>query len=200
MAGAPICFSDGSASSCGRPDLPVPPQDPETALWFSTEVQPHEPALRAYLHRLVQLTDIDDLVQETYVRLLKARERAPISSPRGLLFATARNAAYDFFRRRAAARISPIAEIDRACVFDEAPGVAETVSRRQEADLLEAAIRALPNRCREILVLRKFHNLSHREIAQRLGISEHTVEAQLTKALHRCEAFFSQHGALPSDR
>ena len=176
---------------------PVPPQDPETTTWFCTQVQPHEPALRAYLHGFVQLTEIDDLVQETYVRLLKARERGPIGSPRGLLFTTARNAAYDFFRRRATARTSSVTEIDCSRVFDEAPGVAETVSRRQEADLLEGAIRALPNRCREILVLRKFHHLSHREIARKLGISEHTVEAQLTKALHRCEDFFARHGALP---
>jgi RNA polymerase sigma factor (sigma-70 family) len=66
-----------------------------------------------------------------------------------------------------------------------------------EADLLAAAIADLPPRCREILVLRKFENLSHREIGQRLGISEHTVEAQLTKAVRRCEVFFARRGALP---
>jgi RNA polymerase sigma factor (sigma-70 family) len=193
------CFplARGLVAEVAIPIHPVPPQDPETATWFSTQVQPHEPALRAYLHGFVQLTDIDDLVQETYVRLLKARERGPIGSPRGLLFATARNATYDLFRRRAVAQTSSVAEIDCSRVFDEAPGVAETVSRRQETDLLEAAIKTLPHRCREILVLRKFHNLSHREIARKLGISEHTVEAQLTKALHRCEEFFARHGALP---
>ena len=87
--------------------------------------------------------------------------------------------------------------MDESRVFDEAPGVPETVSRRQECDLLAAAIADLPPRCREILVLRKFENLSHREIAQRLGIAEHTVEAQLTKALHRCEEFFARHGLPP---
>lgn len=128
------------------------------------------------------------------MRVLRARERGPIDSPRGLLFATARNAARDLFRRRSVANTISIAEIDHSRVFDGELGVAEVVSRRQEADLLEAAISALPPRCREILVLRKFENLSYREIATRLGISEHTVEAQLTKALHRCEAFFEQHG------
>ncbi len=165
--------------------------------WFAEEVQPHEAALRAYLHGLVPPSEIDDIVQETYARLLRARERGPIESPRGLLFATARNAARDLFRRRAVARTFPIAEIDQSRVFDETPGVVETVSRRQEIDLLVAAIADLPPRCREILVLRKFENLSHREIAKKLGIAEHTVEAQLTKALHRCEEFFARHGLPP---
>ncbi len=167
------------------------------AAWFAAELAPHESALRAYLHGLVRPAEIDDLVQETYARILQARARGPIESPRGLLFATARNAARDLYRRRAVANTIPIAEMDESRVFDEAPGVPETVSRRQESDLLAAAIADLPPRCREILVLRKFENLSHREIAQRLGIAEHTVEAQLTKALHRCEEFFARHGLPP---
>lgn len=166
----------------------------DAAAWFTTELAPHEAALRAYLHGFGGASDIDDLVQETYARLLRAREVRPIASPRGLLFATARNAARDLYRRRAVANAVPIAEIERSRVIDEAPGVAETVSRRQETNLLAAAIAELPPRCREILVLRKFENLSHREIAARLGIAEHTVEAQLTKALHRCEAYFARHG------
>jgi RNA polymerase sigma-70 factor (ECF subfamily) len=175
-----------------RAAVDAPPPDRST--WFAAEVLPHEPALRAYLHGLAAPSDLDDLVQETYARLLRAHGRGPVAHPRGLLFATARNAARDLFRRRAAARTIPIAEMDHSRVFDPAPGVSETVSRRQESALLAAAIAELPPRCREILVLRKFDQLSHREIAARLGIAEHTVEAQLTKALRRCEEFFARHG------
>jgi RNA polymerase sigma factor (sigma-70 family) len=162
--------------------------------WFTAELAPHESALRAYLHGHVAPADIDDVVQETYARLLRAYERGPITSPRGLLFATARNITRDLFRRRTTANTFPIAEIDETRVFDDAPNAAEIATRQQETDLLVLAIAELPPRCREVLVLRKFENLSHREIAQRLAISEHTVEAQLTKALHRCENFFARHG------
>ena len=174
----------------------MPPQDPQLAQWFAAEVQPHEGALRGYLHGLLAPADVDDVVQETYARLLRAWERGPIESPRGLLFATARNAARDLHRRRATANTIPIAQIDAARVFDESTGVAEAVSRRQEESLLADAIASLPPRCREILLLRKFENLSHREIAARLGVSENTVDAQLTKALHRCAEFFIKRGAV----
>lgn len=177
----------------------MPPTTPEAASWFTQEVQPHEAALRAWLRvQFPALADHhDDVVQDTWIRLLRARERGPIGSARGLLFATARNAALDLLRRRAVAQTFPIAETDAARVFDEAPGVSESVSRRQESELLAAAIAELPPRCREILVLRKFENLSHREIARRLGIAEHTVEAQLTKALRRCAEFFARRGLIP---
>src|SRR5687768_15265859 len=117
-----------------------PPRMPpsEHSHWFAEQVQPHEPALRGYLRGILDAADVDDVVQETYARLLRARERGPIDSPRGLLFATARNVARDLFRRRAAANTFPIAQIDQSRVFDESPGVAETVSRRQETDLLES--------------------------------------------------------------
>ena len=186
------------AASVDSPQSDSAPSSAQTAAeWFASELAPHEAALRAYLHGVVRPSDIDDLVQETYSRILKARERGPIESARGLLFATARNAARDLFRRRAVANTIPITETEASRVFDEAPPVPETVSRRQESDLLASAIASLPPRCREILVLRKFENLSHREIARRLGIAEHTVEAQLTKALHRCEAYFARHGLPP---
>jgi RNA polymerase sigma-70 factor (ECF subfamily) len=146
---------------------------------------------------LVPPSDIDDVVQESLIRLLRVHRHSLVISPRGLLFAIARNAARDLFRRQSTAKTFPIADVEVFRVLDDAPSAAEITSRRQEADLLNQAIAELPPRCREILILRKFETLSHREIAQRLGIAEHTVEAQLTKALHRCETYFVQHGAMP---
>lgn len=175
----------------------MPPQDTETAAWFAREVQPHESALRSYLVGVARPSDVDDLVQESYARLLRVRDQGRVRSPRGLLFTMARNAAYDLFRRRGPAANDPVTENEASRVLDETPGTAEVVSRRQEIELLADAIKALPERCRAVFILRQFENLSQREIAARLGIAEHTVESQLTKALHRCEEYFAAHGALP---
>lgn len=175
----------------------MPPQDSETAAWFEKEVQPHEGMLRSYLLGVARPSDIDDLVQESYLRLLRLREQERMRSPRGLLFTLARNAAHDLFRRRHTAAASSITENDVDRVLDETPGTAEVVCRWQEIKLLADAIEALPERCRAVFLLRQFENMSQREIAARLGIAEHTVESQLTKALRRCEDFFAARHALP---
>jgi hypothetical protein len=48
--------------------------DTEQNRWFSQEVQPHEPLLRAHLHSAFpSLPDVDDIVQESYFRLIQAK-------------------------------------------------------------------------------------------------------------------------------
>ncbi len=158
----------------------MPPADPETAAWFAREVQPYETELRAYLRaNFSGHIDIDDLVQETYARLLQAREQGPLRAPRAYLYATARNAAFDFFRRRKIIAIDGLAEIELLPVFEDRPGVAEALCHDEDLKLLAEAIQSLPERCRRVLTLRKLHGLSHREIAEMLGISENTVNAQV---------------------
>ena len=177
----------------------MPPSDPETTRWFAEEVQPHELELRAYLRaKFSTHLDIDDLVQETYVRLLQAREHAPLRSVRAYLFTTARNAAFDYFRRRKIISIEGIAEIELLPVFEDRPGVAEAACHDQELQLLAAAVQALPERCRRVLTLRKLHGLSHREIAQRLGISENTVNAQVAIGVLRLRDYLRARGVTQS--
>ncbi len=177
----------------------MPPSDPETARWFVEDVQPHESELRAYLRaKFSAHLDIDDLVQETYARLLQAREQAPLHSAKAYLFTTARNAAFDYFRRRKIIAIDGIAEIDLLPVFDDRPGVAEAVCHDQELQLLAEAIQALPERCRRVLTLRKLHGLSHREIAQQLGIAENTVNAQIAIGVLRLRDYLRARGVTQS--
>jgi RNA polymerase sigma-70 factor (ECF subfamily) len=170
-------------------------QDAESSKWFTEDVQPHESSLRGYLHRkFPELPDVDDLVQETYIRLIKARARGKIDEPKPFLFATARNAAFDFFRRRKIATIEGIADIDLVLVIDDKPGVAETVCNDQELRILVEAINSLPPRCRQVVALRKIQGLSHAEIAGKLGISHHTVNAQIANGMLRLRDFMRSRG------
>ena len=170
--------------------------EPTAARWFSEDVRPHEPALRAYLHgRFSALSrDIDDIVQETYARLLRARETGKASLTRAYLFVVARNVALDLIRRHQVVSIDALADIERLSVVEDSPSAAETISHEQELELLADAIRALPPRCAEIVRLRRIEEYSHREIAQKLGIAESTVNAQLAIGLMRCRQYLCAHG------
>ena len=169
----------------------------DTSDWFDTEIKPHESALRGYLyHHVPALVDVDDVIQEAYQKILDVRKKKPIEHPRGLLFIIARNAAIDLFRKRNSSRTISITEIDPLHVIETNDGPDEALGRRDEVALLNQAIRALPKRCRQILILRKLENLSHKEISERLGISIHTVESQLTKGLKRCQKYFERKGLI----
>jgi RNA polymerase sigma-70 factor (ECF subfamily) len=171
----------------------MPPHS-DYARWFAEEVQPHEPLLRAWLRsRFATLRDIDDLVQETYLRLFRARSAGKIDHPKSYLFATARNAALDRLRRDRIVAFEPLTDSAAPLVSAPSPDL-RAADADAELALLTAALRALPERCREVLVLRKHHGLSHEEIATRLGISKNTVNAQITLGMMRCRQYFRDHG------
>lgn len=168
----------------------MPPQEFNEAAWFAEHLQPHEAMLRAWLMSRVRSPDeIDDIVQEAYLRVLRARSQGALESPKAYLFSIARNIAFDRLRHHRIARTEPLVENGTSDVLDDCESIPETVSRNQELALLTEAIQSLPDRCRQIFTLRKVYGLSQREIAQKLGLSENTVSAQLTIGIHKCTEF-----------
>ena len=173
----------------------MPPPDPELALWFAQEVQPHEAALRGWMAaRFPAVRDVDDLVQEAYSRLIRTRRTGSIACARAFLFVTARNLALNHLRHQQHERPAGLAEIDPSIVADERPGVPESLARAEDLQVLVRAIQALPERCRQVVTLRKIYGLSQKETAERLGITEPTVEAQGAIGLRKCIEYFRRQG------
>ena len=191
---APLTVNSTSANSATFATPCLLPIASE-AQWFSDTIRPHERELRAYLRgRFPTLPDVDDLVQETYARLWRSPGDRRETVTRAYLFVVARNVALDLVRREKVIPIERLTETAGWAIPEERPDAAETVSRQQELQLLDAAMRALPPRCREILTLRRIEGLSHRAIAEKLGIAEGTVNAQLAIGLMRCRQFLCAHG------
>jgi RNA polymerase sigma factor (sigma-70 family) len=181
------------------PSANLPSISAAQARWFAEEVQPHEPALRAYLQaRFPTLGDYDDIVQESYVRLLKAAATGQVRYAKAFLFTTARNAALDFFRRRRVMPLETVTDFKELSVLEEVPGIAERVDQLYELEVLTEAVRALPDRCRQVLMLRYLDDLSYKEIGTQLGISPETVKVHMAKGMRRCAAFFAQRGLMPA--
>ena len=163
--------------------------------WFAEEVQPHEPDLRAYLRRrFPRLTDVDDMVQESFVRLLRARETGGVQCVRAYLFTIARNVAHALLRRPRIFDEQPLTDSRVLRIVETGPDVPEQVSTNQEVALLLDAIDALPARCREIFILRKLRGVPQKEIASLLKLSEQTVQVQVARGAKKCAQFLRARG------
>ena len=162
----------------------------------------HEPSLRAYLRQRFPFTqDIDDVVQESFLRLWQVRMAQPVRYAKALLFKVARHLVIDTARRNLISPIAPVTDLAGLSVIEDGgTGPAEAACRRDEIVLLAAAIDSLPPRCREILILRKLRGVSQKAIAAQLGLSEQTVQVQVSRGVRRCEVFLKSQGVHPPNR
>lgn len=181
--------------------LPPSPCNPDTradqARWFAEEIQPHDAALKNYLRRsFPSVRDVDDIAQESYIRIWRQRAADPIRSAKAFLFKIAQRLALDVVRRERRSPVESVGNLEALHVLDHTPAAHEALGRAEKVQLLIEAIDALPSRCRDVVVLRKLRLLSQRETAERLGISEKGVEIQLARGLARCREFMQRRGVV----
>ena len=155
--------------------------------------------MRARLARavtgIVPPMEIEDIVQETYVRACQAENRQEIRAPRSFLYKTARNLALDHMKK-AETRLTVSGSDSQEIGFWEGQRLAdetlERVSADEEFSQFCDAVRHLPTQCRRAFVLKKVYGYSQREIAQELGLSESTVEKHIAQGIKRCTYFLMQ--------
>jgi RNA polymerase sigma-70 factor (ECF subfamily) len=163
------------------------PDNTEQARWFAEEVHPHRGALRAYLLRSFPgVRDVDDVVQDSFLRIWTARASRQIGCARAFLFKIARHRALDLLRHDCASPIIAVRDLAALSVAGDGRSPADALTTAEKIELVAEAIADLPDRCREIVVLRKLHGRSQREVATQLGISERTVEVQVARGVRRC--------------
>lgn len=186
----------------GRTELSESPLKPavpaEQVSWFLSEVHPHEPSLRAYLQsRYPSTRDVDDVVQESYLRIWKAAASRPIASAKCFLFKVAQHIVIDWGRRRQISPEKSVTDLGALRVLEDGPGVAESACTHEEIALLADAIDSLPGRCREILILRKLRGVPQKAIAAQLGLSEQTVQVQVCRGAKRIAEYLRRRGVTP---
>jgi len=165
--------------------------------WFLEEIFQHRAALHRYLGKLTSgAEDIEDLVQEAYVRIYALPDFRDVESPRALLFRIAHNLAIERARRHKAQATDTVADLEALDVYSsEAPPEEQTDARRRFESFCNAVER-LPPLCRRVFVLRKVHKLSHAEISEVLGVSQSTIEKHVAKGLVRCRDHLRELGLL----
>jgi RNA polymerase sigma-70 factor (ECF subfamily) len=161
-------------------------------------VQRWERQVFAFLMRMLgSAEEAEDLCQETFMRLINAAPRyRPSGQFPSWLFRIAGNLARSRLRRRKILRWLPLTPEHHAT---EAPGhdPLDALVEEQEQHRVQAAIGRLPDRQREALVLKQYHDLSYKEIAEAMGTSVTSVQMLLHRAMATLRKEITRQGDRP---
>lgn len=146
----------------------------------------HSHDLLRFLTRRVGFQDAPDLLQETYLRVLRRAESETITKLYALLYATAINHAKVHQRRRKTEhKYLEFGEIPTETpASDSLPH--DQIDGQPRLQLLIEAVKHLPPRCHQVFKMRRFEDLPQDEIARQLGIFRKMVQQHLRVALKRC--------------
>lgn len=136
----------------------------------------------------------EDLAQEAYLRVSATLTKRQVDYLRPYLYQTAHNLALDHLRKetvRKGAKTEPF-DVTISSPDDlpsSMPGPEQSAISMQKINRLHIALKALPERRREILLLHKVHHWRYKDIAKHLGISVSAVEKNIQIALSHCMQF-----------
>ncbi len=145
-------------------------------------------ALRRYVRRLVSSRETaEEIVQQAFLRTYQQRES--VQTPRAFLFSTARNLAANSRRHDRMAATDSVGDFDDLRVVNTCGPLEDLLIADEASQLLKEAVEHLPPQCRAAFTLRMFHACSYKEIGDRLGLSEKTVEKHISQGLRRAHAY-----------
>jgi RNA polymerase sigma-70 factor (ECF subfamily) len=121
-------------------------------------------------------SDAEDITSETFVRAWTSQEEIRTETVKGYLFTIARN----LFLKQARAASRNV-ELDEN-LRDSQPSAYDRVQQRAEAAAVLEAMQGLPAIDRAALIMRTFDELSYREIAQVLEITETAAKVKVHRA------------------
>ena len=150
-------------------------------------------ALRGRITRLVvgivPPKEVEDIVQETYVRVCQIENKDTIREPHSFMFRTARNLALDYLKRAETRLTSGVDAIDEIELLNDTRLTDTTyaeASSDEEFSQFCDAVRHLPQQCRRAFVLKKVYGYSLREIAADMGLQESTVRNYIIAGSKKC--------------
>jgi RNA polymerase sigma-70 factor (ECF subfamily) len=140
--------------------------------------------------------DIEDVAQEAYLRAYVAEQKKEIEQPKAFLFRIARNLALTQLTRKSRQITDYIEDSADSIVIEGGATVDSEVEAQQSFGLYCEAVAALPEKCRQVFLLRKVHGLPHKEIAERMSMSVSSVEKYLRRGLLETRAYVREREGL----
>ena len=146
-----------------------------------------KPKVERYIKNRVQnISDAEELVSEVFEKVISSwelydKEKALFST---WIYTITRNTVCDYYRKKG--KTIPFAQVTDAIIDDIAD---KKVLLEEQLNGLAEALERLPAREREILILRFYYELPHKEIAQKMGLSYSNVRYLQFTALRKLKEF-----------
>lgn len=132
----------------------------------------------------------EDMVQELFISLWEKRDKLNVENIESYLYKAVKNKSINFqqsyYRKNFQVGVSSNTTFSTNNTNDE-------ITYNELDHILKKAVNSLPAKCREIFYLKRFKDLSHKEVSKKLNVSEKTVENQMTIALRKISAFLDKN-------
>jgi len=159
--------------------------------------QYYTPLCRYAMNFVNEMEIAEDIVQDQFVyiweRNLDFSDTAAIGS---YLFKAVKNRSINYIQSQAKNRNESLDAVSEDISFSKFESADKDIEQKEIQTLIQQALQSLPAKCRNIFILKRFGELSNKEIAEKLEISVKTVEAQITIAFKKLTSFISEHWEL----
>lgn len=143
--------------------------------------------LLSLVRRIVKNSgDAEDILQETYIKVLNASKENEIRNPEGLLTHTARNLALNHIDLARNKFDIQLEENSVSSVMNSSDNLEAVVGSKERLEYLGKVINRLPDKCRQVFIFKRVYGLSHKEISIKMGISNKTIENHIRRGLREC--------------
>jgi len=150
--------------------------------------------LKRFLTRFLSSSqDIEDVVQESYLKALCAEQKKEISSPKAFLFRIARNEALKELQKKSRRITDYLDELDAQDESSSETAMEDSSNAKQRFGLFCESALEMPPRCRKAFLMCKVYGFSYKEIAAHLDISVSGVEKHVARGLEICSDYVAKN-------
>lgn len=153
-------------------------------------IEQHYDNIFSYLYRKTGNTDIaEDLTQEVFLRLVNTLSRyRPTGKISNYIFTIAVNTANDYFRKN---RLF-VQEDVNSLIIDAGVDIEDFFIRQEQFSRLKEAIRELPDKQKDAILLRYFHDMKIKDISKITGANTSTVKSRISQGLKKLKILLSE--------
>lgn len=132
---------------------------------------------------LIKPEDIDDVCQETFLRTYQSTLQRDVSNPKSFMFRVAKNLIISDYRKASTKLNEYVEDIDLVDSIIDPQNLENDILAQERLGVMFESIASLPNKCRQVVIMRKVYGFSTKEIAKRMKIAPSTVSNYITRGM-----------------